>query len=102
MFVVPGEEEVTAIIQKEKAATAASETARQRRQRQTRESGEETKPTRFSYATRLTGAFALTAAMTALIAASILAFVWEDQFQEYTRQNMEILADKTAQQIEEV
>ena len=102
MLVVPGEEEVTAIIQKEKAATASSETARQRRQRQTRENGQDLKPTRFSYATRLTGAFALTAAMTALIAASILAFVWEDQFQQYTRQNMEILADRTAQQIEQV
>lgn len=52
-----------------------------------------------SYAARVTGAFALTAAMTALIAASILAVVWEGQFQSYTRENMQRLASTTAESL---
>lgn len=51
---------------------------------------------RLSYAARVTGAFALVAAMTALIAASVLAVVWEQQFQGYTRQNMQRVATTTA------
>ncbi len=40
--------------------------------------------------------FALTAVMTALISASVLALVWEGQFQIYTRTNMERVAKSAA------
>ncbi len=48
------------------------------------------------YATRLTFAFALTAIMTAAVLAIVLAVVWEGQFMAYTRQNMQAVADSTA------
>ena len=51
------------------------------------------------YVTSLTMAFALTAVMTAVILAAVLAFVWEGQFMAYTRQNMQDIADSTAQAI---
>jgi signal transduction histidine kinase len=50
----------------------------------------------FSYSTRVTLTFALVAAMTAIIAAGVLALVWEQQFQGYTRQNIQVLATSTA------
>lgn len=46
----------------------------------------------FSYSARVVSGFALTAAMTALITASVLALVWGGQFQTYTRTNMERVA----------
>ena len=49
-----------------------------------------------SYSTRVTLTFALVAAMTAIIAAGVLAVVWEKQFQGYTRQNIQVLATSTA------
>ena len=52
-----------------------------------------------SYATRVSGAFALIAAMTALILVGVLAVVWENQFQSYTRENMQSLARTTASTI---
>lgn len=51
------------------------------------------------YATSLTFAFALTAIMTALVLAVVLAVVWEGQFMAYTRQNMQDIADSTADAI---
>lgn len=49
-----------------------------------------------SYARRMTLAFAATAVMTAVIFLLVLAVVWENQFQTYTRQNMQSLAQATA------
>ena len=54
-----------------------------------------------SYTTRMTCSFALIALMTALVAAGFLAFVWEQHFQTYTRENMQIPADSTAARIAE-
>ncbi|WP_080800420.1 sensor histidine kinase [Arabiibacter massiliensis] len=55
-----------------------------------------------TYTTRVTVAFACIAAMTALVAIGVLSFVWEQHFQTYTQQNMEKLAESTAEQIAEV
>lgn len=52
--------------------------------------------TKQTYARRMTLAFAATSVMTAVIFLLVLAFVWEDQFQSYTRQNMQSLAQATA------
>lgn len=49
-----------------------------------------------SYATRVSGAFALIAAMTVLILVSLLAVVWDNQFQSYTRTNIKSIAQSTA------
>lgn len=54
---------------------------------------------RLTYTTRMTVYFALIAAMTALIAIGVVSFVWEQYFQMYTRDNMQALADSTAEQI---
>ncbi len=48
------------------------------------------------YSTRLTLSFAMTAVMTAVILVIVLGFVWEGQFQSYTRQNMQRVATSTA------
>ena len=53
------------------------------------------------YVTSLTFAFALTAIMTTLVLVVILAIVWEGQFMAYTRQNMQAIADSTAEAIAE-
>ncbi|MBR1830131.1 MAG: HAMP domain-containing histidine kinase [Atopobiaceae bacterium] len=54
-------------------------------------------PATQTFRARLTFFFALTAAMTAVILSVMLAFTWEGQFQSYTRDNMQRLADSTAQ-----
>lgn len=48
------------------------------------------------YSTRLTLSFAMTAVMTAVILVMMLSFVWEGQFQTYTRENMRRIAESTA------
>ena len=45
--------------------------------------------------------FALISAMTALILVVVLAVVWEGQFQDYTRENMQRLANSTAEDVSE-
>lgn len=55
-----------------------------------------------SYTTRLTLAFAFVAAMTALVAIGVLSFVWQQHFNTYTQENMQSLAESTAQRISEV
>lgn len=55
-----------------------------------------------TYTTRVTAAFALIAIMTALVAIGVLSFVWEQHFHTYTKENMQSLADSTAQRIEQV
>lgn len=54
-----------------------------------------------TYTTRVTLAFAFIAAMTALVAIGVVSFVWEQHFQTYTTQNMETLAETTAERIED-
>lgn len=49
-----------------------------------------------TYTTRVTAAFALVAAMTAMVAFGVLSFVWEQHFQTYTRENMQRIASTTA------
>ena len=49
-----------------------------------------------SFTSRMAFFFALTAVMTAAILSIVLAVVWERQFQGYTRQNMQRLAQQTA------
>ena len=53
----------------------------------------------FSYTTRVTLAFALIAAMTALVAIGVVSFVWEQHFRTYTADNMETLCQTTANRI---
>lgn len=48
------------------------------------------------YSTRLTLSFALAAVMTAAILVMMLSFVWDSQFQTYTRENMQRIAESTA------
>lgn len=53
----------------------------------------------FSYNTRITLAFAFIAAMTALVAIGVVSFVWEQHFQTYTTDNMQTMAETTADRI---
>ena len=53
----------------------------------------------FSYTTRVTVTFALVAAMTVVVAMGVLSYVWEEHFQAYTRENIQQLADATAENI---
>ena len=46
---------------------------------------------------RITFLFALTAIMTAGVLSVVLAYVWEGQFNSYTRANMERIAQRTAE-----
>ena len=50
----------------------------------------------WSFSTTLTGIFALVSLLTAVVLVLVLAIVWEGQFQDYTRENMERLAEGTA------
>lgn len=50
-----------------------------------------------SFRGRMAFFFALTAVMTAMILSLVLAIVWEQQFQGYTKQNMQRLAQQTAE-----
>lgn len=52
-----------------------------------------------SFSTSMTLAFALIAAMMALIFVVVLAVVWGGQFSSYARQNMQGIADSTAESI---
>jgi signal transduction histidine kinase len=54
---------------------------------------------RASFAARLMFLFALTAATTALITLGVVSFVWELSFNEYTSENLQTIADKTAKDI---
>lgn len=54
------------------------------------------------YSTRLTLAFALTAVMTAVVLSIVLAFVWERQFQSYTRVNMQRMVDQAAMRLSQL
>ena len=54
-----------------------------------------------SYKGRITLLFGLVSVMTALIAALVLAFVWESHFSEYAMQNMENTASTTAANLAE-
>lgn len=47
----------------------------------------------------MTLAFALIAAMTALVAIGVVSFVWEQHFQTYTTDNMQTMANTTAKRI---
>lgn len=51
------------------------------------------------YTTRVTLAFALIAAMTALVAIGVVSFVWEQHFRTYTADNMQTLCETTANRI---
>ena len=51
------------------------------------------------YSTRMTLAFALTAVMTAVVLSIVLAIVWEQQFQSYTRENMQRMVRQMAKPI---
>ena len=53
------------------------------------------------YSVRMTLYFALISAMTAVILVVVLALVWEGQFQSYTRENMQRLANSTAEDVGE-
>ncbi len=52
-----------------------------------------------SFSTSMTLAFALIAVMMALIFVVVLSVVWGGQFSSYTRQNMQSIADSTAESI---
>mgnify|MGYP002518488107 CR=1 FL=1 len=53
----------------------------------------------FSYTTRVTVTFALVAIMTVVVAMGVLSYVWEEHFQAYTRENVQQLAEATAENI---
>ena len=52
-----------------------------------------------SYTARMTISFSLIAAMTALVAIGVVSVVWEQHFNEYTQDNMEAVAETTAEHI---
>jgi two-component system sensor histidine kinase BaeS len=54
---------------------------------------------RWSYSARMTMLFACVAIMTAAIFFVVLAVVWNGQFKEYARQNMQLLAQSSADAI---
>lgn len=56
----------------------------------------------FTYTTRVTLAFAFIAAMTALVAIGVVSFVWEQHFRTYTTDNMQSVANNTAERIAEI
>lgn len=58
--------------------------------------------TSFTYTTRVTLAFAFIAAMTALVAIGVVSFVWEQHFRTYTTDNMQSVANNTAERIAEI
>ena len=58
-----------------------------------------TKSTGISYGTRMALAFALTALMTVLILVAVVAVVWQNAFSEYTRANVEEVAESTASRL---
>ncbi len=49
-----------------------------------------------TYTAKVTVAFVLVAAMTAVVAFGVLSFVWQQHFQTYTRENIQRIADTTA------
>lgn len=53
----------------------------------------------YSYTTRVTVTFALVAMMTVVVAMGVLSYVWEQHFQAYTRENVQELADATAESV---
>ena len=79
----------------EVAAPAASSSSAERK--------ESTRPrlrwSSLPYTTRVTLAFALIAAMTALVAIGVVSFVWEQHFRTYTADNMQTLCQTTADRI---
>ena len=77
-----------------------AETARERQRRTELEAAEIT-GSRFSYTTRLIGAFAATGAVVTLVLLSVLMFVWDAQFKSYTSDNIQELASVAAQRIGE-
>ncbi len=52
-----------------------------------------------TYTARVTLAFALIAAMTGLVALGVVSFVWEQHFRTYTTENMQSVAQTTAERI---
>ena len=52
-----------------------------------------------SFSMRITFLFGLAAIMTAVVLIIVLAYVWEGQFQSYTRANMERIAQRTAESL---
>lgn len=52
-----------------------------------------------TYTMRVILAFALVSFMTALVSIAVLSYVWEQHFQTYTRENMQNIAETTAQAI---
>ena len=54
-----------------------------------------------SYRARMTLSFALIAAMTALVSIVVVSVVWEQHFQQYTFDNMQEVANTTAEQVAE-
>ena len=54
-----------------------------------------------SYRARMTLSFALIAAMTVLVTILVVSVVWEQHFQQYTFDNMQEVAQNTAEQIAE-
>ena len=52
-----------------------------------------------SYTARMTLSFAATAIMTTLVLVLVLGFVWQRQFNTYTRSNMQRLATSTAESL---
>ena len=80
------------------------ETAYENRRRREEEEADHVvikSPFKLSYHTRLVVTFVLIALMTALIAASILAVVWSNQFKSYAQENMSSLARQTAANVAE-
>lgn len=52
-----------------------------------------------SYTTRMTVAFAFVAIMTVLVAFGVVSVVWQQYFHDYTRENIQRIANNTALQI---
>ena len=78
----------------EDAEATAGSSARRKRSRRWRRGWRG-----LSYRARMTLSFALIAAMTALVAIVVVSVVWEQHFQQYTFDNMQEVAETTAEQI---
>jgi two-component system sensor histidine kinase BaeS len=96
------DEQVREVQRREQAETDAGETARERQYRRRHEDGAgRSYGHHLSFSARLILAFVLTAAMTSVIAACILAYVWGGQFRSYTNNNVQNLIDTTASRLAE-
>ena len=88
------DKDVEEVIERERAETDGTQTAHGHQERLRRDSARQ--GLHIPFAARLVLAFIMTAAMTAIIAACILGYIWNSQFEKYTNESVNRLAEATA------